>query len=326
VPQRRYAAAEKTELLATLAVAHARCPQLSRQALCGSLGLPRPTWYRWHERAEQEQLEDRVVTPHRAALPPTPMEVAAVCAYAEQHPLLGYKRLAWDLVDEEVAYLRPWMVHDVLDAAGLLGRRQPPPEGLRRPAEAERPDQRWHTDLMMLYFGGRWFWLVDVLDAYSRYLVHCEVLLTARSNETQFVVQRALETLAGRERRAGEPEIVHDNGPQFLAKEWLWFVREAGMTDVRTRAYHPQSNGRDERWHRTLREEVIVTPEQTLLEVQQLIETYRVYYNERRPHSALRCLRPIDYYRGDPAVRLAKRQEKLRRGAQARALFWSEHR
>ena len=137
-------------MLVTLETAQARCPQLSRQTLCGSLGLPRPTWYRWQRRAEQEQLQDRVVTPRRTALPPTPTEVAAVCAYAEQQPLLGYKRLAWALVDEEVAYLRPWKVHDVLAQAGLLGRRQPPPEGLRRPAEAERPDQRWHKDLMML--------------------------------------------------------------------------------------------------------------------------------------------------------------------------------
>ncbi len=106
------------------------------------------------------------------------------------------------------------MVPQVLAEAGLLGRRRPAPQGLRRPAEAAYPDQRWHTDLMTLYFAGRWFWLVSVLDAYSRYLVHCEVLLVAHAGLVQQVVQRALETLAGRWRAPGEPEIVHDQGSQ----------------------------------------------------------------------------------------------------------------
>ena len=125
--------------------------------------------------------------------------------------------------------------------AGLLSRRQPTPEGLRRPAAVD------HPDLMTLFFAGWWFWLVDVLDVYSRYLVHCEVLLTARAEGVQLALQRALDPLGERPRRSGEPERVHDGGPQFLGHEWRLFVRQAGLTDVRTMAYHPQSNGRDER-------------------------------------------------------------------------------
>jgi transposase InsO family protein len=242
--------------------------------------------------------------------------------YAHDHPELGYKRLAWTMVDENVAFLRPGMVYVVLAEAQLLGRRQPAPTGLRRPAEADHPDQRWHTDLMSLYFAGRWYWLVDVLDAYSRYLVYCEVLLTARASVVELAVQRALETLDGRWRLPGEPEIVHDNGPQFLAREWLQFVRQAGMTDVRCRPHHAQSNGRDERFHRTLREEVCLADDDPLYEAQRLIAEYRVYYNERRAHSALHYLRPMDYYRGDPAARLAEREAKLRAATEARQRYW----
>lgn len=119
------------------------------------------------------------------------------------------------------------MVYQVLSKAGLLGRRYPSPEGLRRPPEADHPDQRWHTDLMTLYFSGHWFWMVDVLDAYSRYLVHCEVLLTARASGVKLAAQRALDTLDGRTRIDGEPKIVHDRGSQFLSREWREFVRGA---------------------------------------------------------------------------------------------------
>ena len=297
-------------------------PALSLTAICDQLGLPRAKFYRWQARQVDGQLVDRVVVPRRPAVPPTPLEVTTVRAYAQDHPELGYNRLAWTLVDENVAFLRPWMVRDVLAEAQLLGRRQPAPTGLRRPAEADHPDQRWHTDLMSLYFAGRWFWLVDVLDAYSRYLIHCEVLLTARASVVELALQRALETLDGRERRPGEPEIVHDNGPQFLGREWLQLVQQAGMTDVRTLAHHPQSNGRDERFHRTFREKVCLTEDDTLYEAQRLIAAYRVDYNERRAHSALHYLRPLDYYRGDPPARLAEREAKLRAAAATRKHYW----
>lgn len=162
-----------------------------------------------------------------------------------------------------------------------------------------------------------------MLDAYSRYLVHCEVLLTTRADVVQLALQRALDTLDGYVRFAGEPEIVHDRGPQFLAREWRAFVQSAGMTDVATMAYHPQCNGRDERFHRTLREEVSIEEDDDLYQVRELIEAYRVYFNERRPYSALRCLRPVDYYRGNPEERLAEREAKLQRAAEARSRYWA---
>jgi putative transposase len=308
--------------LATVEHARRHNPQASVVALCQALGLSRATLYRWRSRQAQGRLADQLTRPVRPIVEPTPEEAAVVCAYAQAHPLLGYKRLTWAMVDEDVAWLRPWQVYQVLAAAGLLGRRQPAPEGLSRPAAADHPDQRWHTDLMSLFFAGRWFWLVDVLDAYSRYLVHCEVLLTARADGVQLAVQRALDTLAERPRQPGEPEIVHDGGPQFLGYEWRLFVQQAGMTDVRTMAYHPQSNGRDERLHRTIREEVAIEAEATLYQVEHLIASFRRYYNAQRPHSALHYLRPLDYYRGNPAERLAAREAKLRQAAEARKRYW----
>ncbi|MCC6188184.1 MAG: transposase [Anaerolineales bacterium] len=161
-----------------------------------------------------------------------------------------------------------------------------------RPPAADHPDQRWHTDLMVWWFAGRWFWMIDVLDAYSRYLVHCQLLLTARAADFTLAVQTALDTLPPEHRRAGEPEIVHDCGSKFIGREWATWVEATAMTDVRGRAHHPQSNGRDERVHRTFREEMPLDDSDSFYQAQEVIRHYRTYYNERRPHSALRYLPP----------------------------------
>lgn len=305
--------------------AQALCPERELAAILADLGLPRATYYRWSERQVSDDPADRVVTPKREAIPPTPAETEIVRAFALHQPLLGYKRLTYALRADHKAFLREWMVHDILSTAQLLGRRMPPPAALRRPPDADHPDQRWHTDLMRWHFSGRGFYLIDVLDAYSRYLVHCELLLTAGDDAVILAVQRASETLTDRTRLPAEPQIVHDNGPQFISHEWKQFVQASQMQNVPTRAHHPQSNGRDERLHRTLREEWPLTEEATLYEARALLADYRDYYNQRRPHSALHYLCPLDYYRGDPTARLAEREANLRQAAEARRAYWEQH-
>ena len=310
----------------TVEQAQTHCPQRPLAAILADLGLPSATYFRWVERAAAGQLADQVVVPHRTPVPPTPQEADMVVNFAHAHPLLGYKRLAYALMLENKAFLRPWMVHDLLAQHQLLGRRQPPPEPLRRPPEADHPDQRWHTDLMVWWFADRWFWLIDVLDAYSRYLIHCQLLFTARAEDVSLAVQTALDTLPPERRRTGEPEIVHDCGGQFIGAEWATLVRATEMTDVRARAYHPQSNGRDERVHRTFREELPLDDAAGFYQAQEVIDHYRTYYNQRRPHSALRYLCPHEFYRGDPFAALAARADACRAAAAARQAYWKVHR
>ena len=301
------------------------CPHRRLRDLLADLGLPPASYYRWVERASQGRLEDDRVVPKPTAVPPTPAEVATVREFAVTEPPMGYKRLSYALMLENKAFLRPWLVRDILSQASLLGRRPPPPAALRRPADADHPDQRWHTDLSMWRFAGQWFWLVDVLDSYSRYLIYCEVLMVARTEEVAAAIQRSRETLADIPLQQGEPEIVHDGGPQFISHEWRAFVQALGMTDVRTHPYHPQSNGRDERLHRTFREELPLADDANLYQAQAVLETYRFYYNFHRPHAALHYLRPYDYYRGDPVARLAERETNLRLAALARQTYWKTH-
>jgi putative transposase len=292
--------------------------------ILAQLGLPEATYYRWQAREQAGCLTDQVVVLGRRVVSPTPAEILAVRDFALDHPLMGYKRLAWQMVDQDVAYLRPYQVYDLLRKGDLLSRRAVPrPEPLKRPTPPDHADEVWHIDLMYLYIVPRWYYLVDIVDGYSRFLVHWSLNLTMLADTVTLTVQEALDGLP--QRRAGEPKLVHDRGGQFLSKEWREFVKAAGVTDIKTRVEHPQSNGVVERLHRTHREEG--------LDAEALSDYYRAleamtrwshYYNHERPHSALKYLCPIDYYRGDPEARLAERQRKLAEAVEARKDYWAD--
>src|SRR5690606_31448215 len=128
-----------------------------------------------------------------------------------------------------------------------------------------------------------------------------------RAADVTLAVQAALDTLPPERRRAGEPEIIHDCGSQFISRAWATRVRATEVTDLRARAHHPQSNGRDERVHRTFREEMPLADSDSFYQAQEVMADYRTYYSERRPHSALRYLPPREFYCGDPAAALAAR-------------------
>ena len=177
-------------------------------------------------------------------------------------------------------------------------------EALKRPAEPDHPDQVWHVDLMYVYIVPRWYYLVDILDGYSRYIVGWSLNLTMAADTVTLTVQQALNRLVCR--RRDEPKLVHDHGDQFISNEWRTFIQSAGVTDIQTRVAHPESNGRVERLHRTHREEELLPEILTdYYQAQDGMAKWVDYYNHRRPHWAIQYLCPIDYYRVDPAARLA---------------------
>jgi putative transposase len=163
---------------------------------------------------------------------------------------------------------------------------------------------------MYLYIHPRWYYLVDIIDGYSRFMVNWSLNLTMASDTVTMTVQDALESLGNG--RKGEPRIVHDNGSQFISHEWRDFVKGAGVTDIKTRIAHPESNGKLERLHRTHREEALTEEALTgYYAALDAMEDWSDYYNYKRPHSAIRYLVPADYYRGNPDDRIAERKKKL---------------
>ena len=118
-----------------------------------------------------------------------------------------------------------------------------------------------------------------------------------------------------------KPRIISDNGPQFIARDFKEFIRISGMTHVRTSPFYPQSNGKIERWHKSLKTECIrpLTP-LTLEDARRLIQTYVDRYNTVRLHSAVGYVTPQDILNGRQAEIHAARDRKLEEARRQRQL------
>ncbi len=320
-PYRHYSSEEKELILSSVD----RVQEMTGapvKVILDHLGLPLATYYRWRHRRSTGSLTDRIASPQRRIWPPIPQEIAAVRGYALEYPQIGYKRLTWQMIDDDVAYLKPYQVYEVLKERGLLRwGKNGASATLNRPPEPDHPDEVWHVDLMYVYIHTRWYYLVDIIDGYSRFMVNWSLNLTMESETVTMTVQKALDRLV--DRKAGEPRVIHDHGSQFISHEWRNFVKGAGITDIKTRIAHPESNGRLERLHRTHREEGLTEEALTsYYAALDAMERWDEYYNYRRPHSAIKYLAPADYYRGNPDDRIAERKEKLVQAVEMRQAYW----
>ena len=294
------------------AVAQVRARQgLSLRKALAALGLSRATYHRYVKCSAPRPRAPRPRNPE-----PTPTERHFVCEHARAYPLMGYKRLTWSLQNDFIVGLRAHETAKILLAEGLMGPRLSVPLELKRPAEPDHPNQVWHIDLMYVRAFGRWLYLVDIIDAFSRFLVHWTLNETMEAWTVTLTVQEALE----RHPAAGKPAVVHDSGSQFLSKEWRAFAEHHGMPSIRTRIAHPESNGRVERLHRTHRTEALGgCGAWDIGQANAEMTKWADYYNSNRPHSALNGLPPIVYYLGDPEAALEQREHFVRAAAEARA-------
>jgi putative transposase len=308
--------------LATVERAQGHCGATTCDLLA-ALGLDAATYYRWRKEAQAGGRPERKVGTRSRGLAPTPAEVEAVQRYALEFPRLGARRLTWRMVDDGAVGLKPHQVLEILRSADLLARRKGrDPKPLRRPPPPERPNEVWHIDLMYVQVGARWFYLVDILDGYSRYLVHWTLNATMLTDTVVRTVAAALAKLET-PRPVGEPRLVHDNGPQFVSRDWQGYLAAVGATSIRTRVAHPESNGKVERLHRTHRDEGGIGGEEDSQAAIQALEQWEAYYNWKRPHSALNYLTPGTYYCGDPEAELARRAAFLGKAKDQRAAYWA---
>ena len=138
-----------------------------------------------------------------------------------------------------------------------------------------RPHEHWHIDVSHINICGTFYFLCSILDGYSRFVIHWEIRETMKEGEVETIVQRAREQFPGE-----RPRIISDNGPQFIAKDFKEFIRICGMTHVRTSFYYPQSNGKMERWYKTLKGGCIrVKTPLSLEDARRLVAEFVGYYN-----------------------------------------------
>jgi transposase InsO family protein len=284
------------------------------------IGLATSKWHNWKKRYGK-------ANEHNAWVPRDhwleAQEKKAILEFHQEHPLDGYRRLTFMMLDANVAAVSPSSVYRVLKEAGVLDKHNGKPSlkgtGFVQPL---RPHEHWHVDVSYLNIGGTFYYLCSILDGCSRYIVHWEIRPTMLESEVETIIQRAREKFPG-----VTPRIISDNGPQFIAKDFKEFIRICGMTHVKTSPYYPQSNGKIERFHRTIKGECIRT--QTPLSLEDALRIaggYVDYYNGVRLHSAIGYVTPKDKLAGREKEIFAERDRKLEEARERRRVRREEAR
>jgi putative transposase len=286
------------------------------------LGVSLSKFYGWRSRYGR-------VNEHNAQVPRDhwleDWEKQAIAAYERAHPLEGYRRLTFMMLDDDVAAVSPPTVYRVLKAAGQIGHGpRPNPRKGKGFHQPSGPHHQWHIDFSYLNVCGMFYYLCSILDGYSRFIVHWEIRERMTQEEAQIIVQRAREKFPGE-----NPRIISDNGPQFIAKDFKDFLRQVGMTHTLISPGYPQSNGKKERWYETLKSECIRpnTP-LSLEDARHLVARFVEHYNHVRLHSAIGYVTPADklfglqnviHHERDRKLEAAREQRRQRRQAARQA-------
>jgi len=269
------------------------------------IGISRSKFYNWRDRYGK-------VNEHNALIPRdfwlTEQEKRAIIDYYYANPLEGYRRLCYMMMDADIVAVSPSSVYRVLNRNGLLNRWNSKPSkkgtGFVQPL---KPHEHWHIDISYINICGTFYYLCSILDGFSRYIVHWEIRESMKESYVEIILQRAREKFPD-----ATPRIISDNGPQFIAKDFKDFVRICGMTHVKTSPYYPQSNGKLERYHRTLKSDCIRpnTP-LSLEDAQRVVSDFVEHYNNNRLHSSIDYVSPLDKLEGRAEMILAEREAKL---------------
>jgi putative transposase len=295
-----------------------------RKLLC-HIGLCRVKYYKWVRRAGTPNR-------HNGKIPKshwlTPEEIKQIEDYAREHYAEndfflkdGYRRIAYRMLDLDIAAVHPSSVYRILKRAGLLNKwntdkKNRKGQGFRQP---DYPHKHWHVDIKYLNFLGTYLFLISVLDGYSRYVLHHEVRHTMSEYDVQLTVQKARDKFPD-----ARPGVITDNGGQFIAKEFKEFIKTAELTHIRTSIKYPESNGKVERFHRTISEECLRIKSPVNFEDYKIyIEDYVSFYNTKRLHASLNYLTPEDYLLGRKEERIREREKKLALAEEKRAEYWA---
>jgi transposase InsO family protein len=278
--------------------------ELSVRRACKALGVGRSSFYRWLRRTEDKK---RQGPSWNALIDPERQEILRV---ADEHPEWYSRQIAFWITDQGQFSVSESTAYRVLKAAGKIVQR---PEEPRRAGKeyTDKPKEvheQWHTDFTD-FFLPLWGWYHDggVLDDVSRYMLHHELKAGEKAED-------AIEVFEGAERFAMETHgyvarrMVADHGKCFEAEKTLKHLSDLNIRPVFARAHHPQTNGKIERLHRTMKEYVNLIVHEQPWELATAITNFYYFYNHERYHEALGNVTPADIYFGTAQARVERRK------------------
>ena len=296
----RYPASEKLEIIRLVEQSY-----LPVKVTLDKLGIARPTFYRWYDlyqRFGEAGLEDKRSGPNRAWNRIPEQVQSQVIDLALDQPELSPRELAVTFTDNQGYFVSESTVYRLLKAHDLITS----PAFIVMKAANEfkekttRPNQLWQTDFTYLkVIGWGWFYLSTVLDDYSRYIISWKLCTTMSTSDVTDTLNLALKA-SGCDKAivSHKPRLLSDNGPCYVSSELGDWLDDKGMSHTRGAPYHPQTQGKIERWHQTLKNRILLENYFLPGDLTQQIKAFVDQYNNHRYHESLKNLTPADVYFG----------------------------
>nr|WP_235862358.1 IS3 family transposase [Roseovarius litorisediminis] len=321
-PRMRYPASEKLEIIRLVEESH-----LSARQTLAKLGIPRTTFYRWYDRYLQRGeagLADQSPKPKHVwnRIPDEVRRKVVKLALTETE--LSPRELAVTFTDRESYFVSEASVYRVLKAHDLITS----PAFIVIKAASEFKDkttainQLWQTDFTYLkVLGWGWFYLSTILDDYSRYIISWKLCTNMRAEDVTDTLDLALQTSGcDQVHVVHKPRLLSDNGSSYVSGDLAEWLQDKGMKHSRGAPYHPQTQGKIERWHQTLKNRILLENYFLPGDLEAQIEAFVDHYNHQRYHESLNNVTPADVYFGRDKAILQQRERIKRKTIDARRL------
>jgi len=307
----RYPASEKLEIIRLVEQSH-----LPAKRTLDMLGIPKTTFYRWYDRYlafGEAGLEDRPPHPGRVwnRIPDEVRE--RIVELALEEPELSPRELATAFTDTQKHFISEASVYRILKVHDLIT--SPAFVVLKAAHEftekTTAPNQLWQTDFTYLkVIGWGWFYLSTILDDYSRYIVAWKLCTTMKACDVTDTLELALAA-SGQAMATDrhKPRLLSDNGSSYVSHELASWLEGQGMDHVRGAPNHPQTQGKIERWHQTLKNRILLENYYLPGALEQAVDAFVEHYNHRRYHESLGNLTPADVYFGRANDILSERRK-----------------
>ena len=310
-------ASERAGILAVVAAS----PLSKRQALA-EMGIPRRTYYNWVRREKESKSRDAKSRSGRPWNKVKAAEEKLVIDQARASPELSPRQLALKLVDQYGCWISESTVYRILRREGLVKRAEVKgfAAGKEYHCKTRRPNEMWATDCSYLrVVGWGFYYLVTVMDDYSRYILAWELKRDMTASSLIDVVQQAVDTTGMSEVVVKDrTSLLSDNGSGYVSRAFGDYLGLVGIKHILASPFHPQTNGKVERYQRTLKGEVNRIPYEMPSELRRAIESFVEYYNHHRYHEALDNVTPADVYFDRKDGILARRKEAKQKTLQTR--------
>ena len=306
----RYPSSEKFEVIRLVEQSH-----LSAKQTLDRLGIPRSTFYRWYDlylTGGVDALEDRAPMPTRVwnRIPDDIRKEIVDLALDE--PELSPRELAVRFTDTKQYFVSKASVYRLLKSHDLIAS---PVYIVMKAADEFRDkttaiNQLWQTDFTYLkIIGWGWFYLSTVLDDYSRYIIAYKFTPTMMTSDVTDTLDLALQASGCDHAKViHKPRLLSDNGPSYVSAELAEYLDDKGMKHSRGAPYHPQTQGKIERWHQTLKNRILLENYFLPGDLELQIEAFVDHYNNNRYHESLKNLTPADVYFGRGQAILEQRE------------------